>query len=35
MSATHRTVLAEVVDADHLVAGLQELRYQVSADETG
>ena len=31
----HRAVLAEVVDADDRVAGPQQLRHQVAADEAG
>jgi hypothetical protein len=34
-AALDRSVLAEVVDADDLVAGPQEVGYEVSADEPG
>ncbi len=35
VAAGHRPVLTEVVDPNHLVAGLQQFGYQVAADEAG
>src|ERR1700680_1834604 len=34
IAALDRSVLAVVVDPDHLVAGLQQLRHEVTADES-